>query len=99
MYRRVGLPITLLFLFVMLWAFPMNAPCSGNGDCQIIVSGTALPATPNPPCTPWGLWVWSQNAPNGYGNDGRGEHVLLRRHKRLFRSRLATWCTVTLVVS
>jgi hypothetical protein len=49
------------------------AQCSTNSNCQIILSGTALPATPNPPCTPWGLWLWSQpNNNNAYGNEGDG---------------------------
>jgi hypothetical protein len=74
MYRRTGLGSVLLCLLVTLCVVsPAHAQCSGNNsDCQIILSGTALPASPNPPCTPWGLWVWSQPSNNNYGNDGHG---------------------------
>jgi hypothetical protein len=74
MYTRPALLTTLVCVFLTFCAVaPANAQCSGNNsNCQIILSGTALPASPNPPCTPWGLWVWSQPANNNYGNDGHG---------------------------
>jgi hypothetical protein len=53
-------------------ALPAQSQCSNSSNCQIIVSGTGLPASPAQ-CTPWGLWVWSQPANNNYGNDGQGD--------------------------
>jgi hypothetical protein len=74
MYRRTGLVSALLCLLVMLWTIsPAHAQCSSNSNCQIILSGTGLPATPKSPCTPWGLWLWSQpKNNNAYGNEGDG---------------------------
>jgi|SRR5579875_2086288 len=60
-------------------ALPAQTLCSNNSDCQIIVSGTGLPASPDG-CTPWGLWVWSQPANNNYGNDGHGEVYFYALH-------------------
>lgn len=51
---------------------PAQTPCRNSSNCQIILSGTGLPASPDQ-CTPWGLWVWSQPANNNYGNDGQGD--------------------------
>jgi hypothetical protein len=81
MRTRMTLPITLLCLFVTLCAIaPASAQCSRGSNCQIIVSGTALPATTSQ-CTPWGLWVWSQPANNSYGNDGNGSMYFYAVHK------------------
>jgi hypothetical protein len=73
MYRGTGLVSALLYVLVALWMVsPAQAQCS-RSNCQIILSGTGLSATPNPPCTPWGFWLWSQpNTNNAYGNDGDG---------------------------
>jgi hypothetical protein len=80
MRTRMTLATTLLCLFVMLCAIaPASAQCGTGSNCQIIVSGTALPATPSQ-CTPWGLWVWSQPANNSYGNDGDGSIYFYRIH-------------------
>jgi hypothetical protein len=52
MYTRPTLLATLLGLFLALCAVaPANAQCSGNSDCQVILSGTGLPATSSQ-CTP-----------------------------------------------
>ncbi len=73
MYKRTSLWLALLAVVVTLWAVsPLRPQSNGNSNSQIILSGTALPATPNPPCTPWGMWVWSQPGNNNYGNDGDG---------------------------
>ena len=74
MYRRTWLVSALLCVLVTLWTVsPAHAQCGSNSNCQIILSGTGLPATPNPPCTPWGFWLWSQPSNNNaYGNDGDG---------------------------
>ncbi len=74
MYRRRGTLFALLCLLMTLWAVSTaHAQCSSNSNCQIILSGTGLPATPPHPCTPWGFWLWSQpNNNNAYGNDGDG---------------------------
>lgn len=53
-------------------ALPAQSQCAKGSNCQVIVSGTGLPASPSQ-CTPWGLWVWSQPANNNYGNDGQGD--------------------------
>jgi hypothetical protein len=82
MRRRTGLVSSVLCVLVMLWApSSAHAQCSSNSNCQIILSGTALPAAPSQ-CTPWGLWVWSQpNNNNAYGNDGDGSIYFYRIHK------------------
>jgi hypothetical protein len=72
MCRRTGLVAAVLCAFVMLWMVsPAHAQCTKGSDCQVILSGTGLPAT-GTNCTPWGMWLWSQTANNGYGNDGNG---------------------------
>ena len=82
MSRRTRLLSVLLCAFVMLWTTKAAyAQCKSGSNCQIILSGTALPATPNPPCTPWGLWVWSQPSNNSYGNDGDGSLYFYAIHK------------------
>jgi hypothetical protein len=82
MYRRTGLVSALLCLLVMLWAAPAaKAQCSKSSNCQVIISGTGLPASPNPPRIPWGMWVWSQPANNSYGNDGNGSLYFYAIHK------------------
>jgi hypothetical protein len=65
-------PFVLAAGLIGLMALPAQSQCSKGSNCQIIVSGTGLPASPAQ-CTPWGLWVWSQPANNNYGNDGRGD--------------------------
>lgn len=71
-FLPLGLGILLATALLALAAPPQNV-CSSNSNCQIIVSGTGLPATPKPPCTPWGMWLWSQPASNNaYGPDGNG---------------------------
>ena len=71
MYRR-GTVFVFLCLLMTLWAVSAHAQCSSNSNCQIILSGTGLPATGNN-CTPWGMWLWSQpNNNNAYGNEGDG---------------------------
>ncbi len=80
MHARVGLLSTLVCLMVTVgWVVPAMGQCSSNSNCQIIVSGTALPASTQQ-CTPWGLWVWSQPANNSYGNDGDGSIYFYRIH-------------------
>jgi hypothetical protein len=82
MCRRTGLVSAVLcVLLVMLCAASSaHAQCSSS-NCQIILSGTALPATGSQ-CTPWGLWVWSEpNTNNAYGNDGDGSIYFYGIHK------------------
>jgi len=82
MFRRTEGITTLLWLLVLLWAVsPAQGQCNGNSNCQIILSGTALPGAPNPPCDPWGMWVWSQPSNNNYGNDGNGSMYFYAIHK------------------
>ena len=82
MSTRTRLLSVLLCAFVMLCTTTAaNAQCRKGGDCQIILSGTALPGTPNPPCNPWGMWVWSTPANNGYGPDGNGSMYFYAIHK------------------
>ena len=81
MYRRTALVSALLCVLVTLWTVSTaRAQCSSsNSNCQIILSGTGLPATPTPPCTPWGFWLWSQPLNNNsYGNGGEGSIYFYR---------------------
>jgi hypothetical protein len=72
MIRKV-VRLTVLYLVAMFCAVSAAQAQCNSSNCQIILSGTGLPATPNPPCTPWGLWVWSQpSTNNSYGNSGQG---------------------------
>lgn len=81
MLRRTGLVYAVLCVSVMLWATSSaHAQCSHGSDCQIILSGTALPGSPAA-CNPWGLWVWSQPSNNNYGNDGNGAIYFYHIHK------------------
>ncbi len=81
MSRRTGSVAAVLCVLVVLCAVaPAQAQCTGNSNCQIILSGTALPAS-TAQCTPWGLWVWSEpNSNNAYGNDGNGSIYFYRVH-------------------
>lgn len=74
LYKRAGLGLALVGLVFMLWAdLPLRSQSGANSNAQILLSGTGLPAAPSSPCTPWGLWVWSQpQTNNAYGNDGEG---------------------------
>src|SRR6201981_426274 len=74
MYRQRECVLAVLCLVLTLCAAsPAHAQCSGNSNCQIILSGTGLSATPADPCKPWGMWLWSQpNNNNAYGNEGNG---------------------------
>jgi len=72
-FLLLGLGILVATALLTLAAAPPQAVCSTNSNCQIILSGTGLPATPTHPCTPWGMWLWSQPASNNaYGPDGDG---------------------------
>jgi hypothetical protein len=74
MIRRIGLVAAMLFLLVTLFpASPEHAQTSSN--TQIILSGTGLPASPAHPCTPWGMWLWSQPGTNNAygGTTGNGD--------------------------
>jgi hypothetical protein len=75
------LSVPLCFVMMLLTSTAANAQCKSGSNCQIILSGTGLPATPNPPCNPWGLWVWSQPSNNSYGNDGEGSMYFYAIHK------------------
>src|SRR5579872_4988436 len=82
MYKPTMLLAAVLCVLVIGVDSSAQAQCSGNSsNCQIIVSGTGLPGTPNPPCNPWGLWVWSQPSNNNYGNDGNGSMYFYAIHK------------------
>jgi hypothetical protein len=72
-FVALSLPVVVATILLTLAAAPAHDGCPSNSNCQIILSGTALPATPNPPCKPWGMWLWSQPASNNaYGPDGNG---------------------------
>ncbi|HEV2388086.1 MAG TPA: hypothetical protein VGS20_12615 [Candidatus Acidoferrales bacterium] len=75
MIRRIGLVAALLFLLVTLFPASPEHAQSNNSNSQIILSGTALPASPTHPCTPWGMWLWSQPPTNDAygGNNGNGD--------------------------
>jgi len=75
------LPMVLCVFATSCITTAAHAQCSKGSNCQIILSGTALPGTPNPPCTPWGMWVWSQPSNNDYGNDGNGSLYFYAIHK------------------
>jgi hypothetical protein len=79
--RTRALSMVLCVFVTLCLTTAAHAQCSKGSNCQIILSGTALPGTPNPPCTPWGMWVWSQPANNGYGNDGNGSLYFYAIHK------------------
>lgn len=84
MNRRTIFVGAVFFLLVtLLSASPQHA--QPNSNAQIILSGTALPATPAHPCTPWGMWLWSQPGTNdAYGGatgNGNGSMYFYAIHK------------------
>jgi hypothetical protein len=79
--HRGFLPILVCVLVIVWTTSPAHAQCTKGSNCQIILSGTGLPGTPNPPCNPWGMWVWSQPSNNNYGNDGNGSMYFYAIHK------------------
>jgi hypothetical protein len=52
---------------------PASAQCTSGSNCQIVLSGTGLPATCGQAKVS-GFWIWSQpsSAGNAYGADGQG---------------------------
>ncbi len=73
MSSRTLVTALLCLLAMFLAVSPEHA--QSNSNAQIILSGTGLPANPTPPCTPWGMWLWSQPATNNPygGTSGNGD--------------------------
>ena len=79
--HRGFLPILVCVLVIVWTTSPAHAQCTKARQQSNHSSGTGLPGTPNPPCNPWGMWVWSQPSNNNYGNDGNGSMYFYAIHK------------------